>query len=82
MTMKTYIRWQKDQSRLGRELPPLNNLHPAGHLLCSVCEEQLGNGTPVRLVAIGPEESDRGKHEQGRWYSAVAIIIHSSCSGE
>lgn len=80
MSNVTYVRWQKDQPRECRDFAPLAPDHPSAGTPCFVCGEVLGNGQPVQLLAIGPEgEEDRARHAAGRWYSAVAILLHVRC---
>lgn len=81
--MSTPIRWQRDESRLGRVCPPLADDHPLAGLYCPACAELLGNGEPVQLLALGPgaDAEARERHKAGRWYSAEAIPVHAACLG-
>lgn len=76
----TYVRWRRDESREARVFPPLAPEHPAYAADCFLCSEPLGNGGQVQLLALGPEDADdRAKHVEGRWYSALAILLHAAC---
>jgi len=60
--------------------PALSESHSAYDADCWLCGKPLGNGSQVQLLAIGPEdEADRIKHHEGRWYSALAILLHAAC---
>lgn len=80
MSIHAYVRWQKDEPREGRVFPPLAESHPAYGLGCLLCTEPLGDGTPVQLFALGPEDvEDREKHAAGGWYTALGLLLHARC---
>lgn len=79
----TYVRWQRDQPRRGRVFPALAEDHPAHHAPCPLCGLPLGTdpaGKGVQLLAIGPDDDDAAyfRHHDGRWYSALAVIVHAA----
>lgn len=76
-----YVRcWQKDQPREGRTFDDLAPGHPAFHAPCFLCHEPLGDGTPVQLLVIGPDnEEAREKHAAGDQYLAAAMLLHARC---
>lgn len=77
----TYVRWQREQSRRCREFGPLDREHPAYKAPCILCRYSLGSDTVgVQLVAVGPDDPRaEADHERGRWYSAIAVCVHTSC---
>ncbi len=76
----TYVRWQRDEPRECRVFPPLASDHPAYATECSLCGEPFSNGGKVQLLAIGPDDAEsREKHAEGRWYSALAVLLHAAC---
>lgn len=81
----TYVRWAPAESRRVREFDgPLAADHPAFLAPCPFCTYRLGDdvgGQPgVALVALGPDDDEtRERHEAGRWYSALAIVVHTKC---
>jgi hypothetical protein len=79
----TYVRWRSDEPREQRVFPALPEAHPAASTPCPACAQPLGDGTPVQLLALGPADDaeDREKHAAGRWYSAVALVVHATCLG-
>lgn len=81
MSNLTYVRWRKGDSRRMREFPALTSEHPSYTTPCLLCGYSLGSDTGgVQLLAVGPDDDEnRTKHEQGRWYSAAALIVHTSC---
>lgn len=81
--MTVYVRWQKDQPREGRVVSALQADHPSYLDPCANpgCDEILGDGTPVQLLAVGPEPDKYEDHQAGCWYSAVAVIAHARCLG-
>lgn len=81
MSARTYVRWQRDEPREQRVFPPLDVSHPMADAPCKVCEQPLGNGTPIQLLAIGPEPDELVRHVDGRWYTAVALAFHAACLG-
>lgn len=82
MMTRTYLRWRQDQPRLSDVKHPLTSDHPSFDAKCLVCVERLGNGQPVQLLVLGPEDAeDRALHQAMRWYSAVALILHAACAG-
>lgn len=65
-----------------RRFNPLPTDHPSYAEPCPACGEQLGNGQPVTLVALGPGDSpeDRAKARDGRPHNAVAQPVHWACA--
>lgn len=42
----------------------------------------IGITLPVQLLVIGPDPNDDEAHERhnaGRWYTALALIVHATC---
>ena len=75
-----YVRWQRDESRRGRTFPGLPDDHPAVSAIDVLCERPLGEREPVQLLVVGPEDDDdRKRHASGRWYWAVAVVVHERC---
>lgn len=78
----TYIRWKAGEPRESRILPAMAPDHPAAHLHCPVCDRELGNGRPLRVLALGPDSEDsHAKCAAGGWFSARAIVLHAACLG-
>lgn len=80
---QTYVRWQKDEPRRGRTFAPLDPPHPAYEAPCVLCGYSLGSDRgpdAVTLVAVGPDADEQERHDAGRWYSALAVLVHTSCA--
>lgn len=76
----TYVRWQRDESRLCTTFPKLQADHHQAEAPCPLCQQRLGSWAPVQLVAAGPDNSeDFGKYQAGRWFSCLAIVVHEGC---
>jgi hypothetical protein len=78
-----YRPWRRPEvdPRLGRVFPPLRKPHPAYYKPCLVCNEQLGDGHPVQLIALGPvTHEDRVAHYEGREYPALHGWAHARCT--
>lgn len=77
-----YVRWQRDEPRIGRQLPPLAADHPLSTYDCVACGEQLGNGAPVTIIVLGPgpDLEDREKCARGGWISASGVTVHWACA--
>lgn len=74
------MRWQAGQPRESTTLAALTSEHPLFSEPCQLCDDLLGNGLPLQLLVLGPEDpEDREKHAAGRWYSARAIALHADC---
>lgn len=76
-----FVRWKPGEPRRGRTFDPLRAGHPLYNSGCVVCPRPLGDGTPVTAIAVGPhDEESRERHDEGRWYSAQAALIHERCA--
>lgn len=83
MATVIFVRWQRDEPRLGRVFEPFDPVEAgeAIHEVCPECLDQMGIERRTRLLIIGPtDEDDRLKHEAGRWYSAGAVLLHEDCA--
>lgn len=78
--MTIYDRWKADQPREGRIIPAVGPDHWIASSDCSKCGCSLGNGQPLQFYVLGPDsEESWERHRAGRWYSAVAIMLHADC---
>lgn len=82
MSNLTFLRWKRGEPRRGRPFPALQLGHPSYDTACVLCNYSLGSDLGgVTLVAVGPsDEEDREHHNAGRWYSAMAVLVHTTCS--
>lgn len=77
------IRWKSSESRRARVFDPLGADHPAAAATCVFCDQQIGTTTPVQIVVVGPDlrdDENRERHEAGRWYSALGVLVHEPCA--
>lgn len=77
----TYLRWKAGEPRLSRlfDAPPHDD--EDADRGCPGCDLRLAGEGPVRLVVLGPSDSeDQHDHQAGKWYSALAVIVHASCA--
>jgi hypothetical protein len=83
MTTGIYVRWHPLDDRLVNIAGPLSPDNPAVRDRCPACGHELGTEEHIALLSIGPgRDPERvAAHDRGRWYSAVAILIHASCAG-
>jgi len=80
MTGVFYVRWKKGEPREGPLIDKLHVDSPAIDTPCQKCGEPLGDGRPVQLYALGPDDLDSVvRHERDRWYSALALLLHAEC---
>lgn len=81
--MNTYMRWKAGEERcsLPGRFPPLKAGHPLVDQCCPVCAEPFTVGERVTTFAVGPDTpDDAGRHNAGRWYSALAVVLHERCA--
>lgn len=75
-----FVRWKPGEPRECRVFSALDSSHPAAELPCPHCEDPLGDGRQVQLYAVGPwDEETRERHAEGRWYTALAVLLHVDC---
>jgi hypothetical protein len=68
-----YIRWQRDRPRVVKVM----RIDQRGPVPCGVCDVEIRPQQTMVLYALGPDSPvDAVSHDAGRWYSAVAILVH------
>lgn len=76
------VRWRRDEGRRGPVYPGLRADHPAVTVNDVLCGAPIGTEEPVQLLVVGPDnnnDEDRERHEAGRWYTALAVLVHKKC---
>lgn len=80
MSGKYHTQWKKGQPRASHVIEKLHVDSPAVDMPCQKCGNPLGDGRPLQLYALGPDDLDSVvRHERGRWYSALALLLHVEC---
>lgn len=80
----TYLRWRATESRRARSFAPPAEDHPLvrNHVPCLLCELPLA-GARIQLLVLGPEDQEtQERHDAGRWYAALAVVVHERCLSE
>lgn len=73
----TYVRWRaQDSRRCPRVLPALDPAHPAHAVPCLICDQRLGNGSPLQMLVV---EEVTPAIDPARWFSAEAVVVHEAC---
>lgn len=80
------VRWRATESRRCASFAPLADNHPlvVKQVPCVICNELLA-GSRTQLLAVGPwpgDEEDEERHSAGRWYAAMAVVVHERCLTE
>lgn len=45
-----------------------------------LCGTPIGAEEPVQLLVVGPDDDEgRERHDAGRWYTALAVVVHEQC---
>ena len=76
-----YVRWRRGEPRRGRVFDALTIDHSGYALPCVECDESLGDGHSVQLIAVGPDdEKSAEKFAAGRWCTIAAVPLHAACA--
>lgn len=54
--------------------------HPLYDEPCTVCDNRLGDGVTV-LILAGIDPEDQRPEPAGRWTTGVAVCVHAVCAG-
>lgn len=80
----TYIRFKDGEDRRTAQDRFAEGLvadHPVVGEQCPSCYKDFQPGEKVTLFAIGPDSLEQArKADAGRWYNAVATIMHQACA--
>lgn len=80
--MLTFLRTKLQPDAL-RRFGPLIADHSAIGEECLLCEKTFQAGDATTLVPLGPgydDQEEREKCASGRYYNAIAILVHWSCA--
>ena len=74
-TNVAYLLWAVGDDRESPPYEPLHTEHPAYKMACWACNEALGDGKPVRLIAIGADtDTERAMHR----HRTLLVSLHAT----